>query len=162
MCLVCLQSPRCRQNAVIMNDIEIHPFEPFLPKEARLLMLGTFPPAPKRWCMPWYYPNFTNDMWRIIGLIFFNDREHFVDREHKTYRQEALQNFSERRASHSTTHARAYDAQRELPLTRISKWWNPPTSTDFSQPSPICALSSVPVSWPPRSLQDITASMPEA
>lgn len=93
MYLVCLQSPRCRQNAVIMNDIEIHPFEPFLPKEARLLMLGTFPPAPKRWCMPWYYPNFTNDMWRIIGLIFFNDREHFVDREHKTYRQEALQKF---------------------------------------------------------------------
>ena len=25
-------------------DIESHPFEPFLPKTARLLMLGTFPP----------------------------------------------------------------------------------------------------------------------
>ncbi|MDY2693179.1 MAG: uracil-DNA glycosylase family protein, partial [Prevotella sp.] len=25
--------------------IEHHPFEPFLPKEAWLLMLGTFPPA---------------------------------------------------------------------------------------------------------------------
>ena len=43
-------------------EIETHPFEPFLPADARLLMLGTFPPAPKRWCMPWYYPNYTNDM----------------------------------------------------------------------------------------------------
>ena len=53
--------------------IEIHPFEPFLPKNAKLLMLGTFPPAPKRWCMEWYYPNFTNDMWRINrGVAIFD------------------------------------------------------------------------------------------
>ena len=47
-----------------MSEVEIenHPFEPWLPKHAKLLMLGTFPPAPKRWCMPWYYPNYTNDM----------------------------------------------------------------------------------------------------
>ena len=76
----------------IMN-YEIHPFEPWLPSGARLLMLGTFPPAPKRWCMPWYYPNFTNDMWRIFGLIFFGDKETFVDAEHKTYKLEALQDF---------------------------------------------------------------------
>ena len=31
--------------------IEKHPFEPFLPENAKLLMLGTFPPAEKRWCM---------------------------------------------------------------------------------------------------------------
>lgn len=74
-------------------DIETHPFEPFLPKNARLLMLGTFPPAPKRWCMEWYYPNFTNDMWRIIGICFFSDKEHFVDVEHKTYRLAELKAF---------------------------------------------------------------------
>ena len=28
--------------------IESHPFEPFMPEDARLLMLGTFPPAEKR------------------------------------------------------------------------------------------------------------------
>ena len=49
--------------------VEEHPFEPWLPGNAKLLMLGTFPPAEKRWCMPWYYPNFQNDMWRIFGLI---------------------------------------------------------------------------------------------
>lgn len=73
--------------------IEAHPFEPFLPQNAQLLMLGTFPPSPKRWCMPWYYPNFTNDMWRIFGLIFFQDKDHFVDLERKTYRLEMLKAF---------------------------------------------------------------------
>ena len=58
-------------------EIETHPFEPWLPKDAHLLILGTFPPAPKRWCMEWYYPNFQNDMWRIFGYIFFGDKMHF-------------------------------------------------------------------------------------
>ena len=71
----------------------MHPFEPWLPEDARLLMLGTFPPAPKRWCMDWYYPNFTNDMWRIFGLLFFHDKFHFVDQERKTYRLEELKVF---------------------------------------------------------------------
>ncbi|MGI6243593.1 MAG: uracil-DNA glycosylase family protein [Prevotella sp.] len=75
------------------GEIESHPFVPFLPSNAKLLMLGTFPPAPKRWCMPWYYPNFTNDMWRIFGICFFDDKNHFVDLEHKTYRLEALKRF---------------------------------------------------------------------
>ncbi len=74
-------------------EIETHPFEPFLPAHARLLMLGTFPPAPKRWCMPWYYPNYTNDMWRIFGLHFFGDKLHFVDEAHKTFRLADIQAF---------------------------------------------------------------------
>ena len=53
------------------KNIELHPFEPFLPKGAKLLMLGTFPPSEKRWCMKFYYPNFTNDMWKIFGLCYF-------------------------------------------------------------------------------------------
>ncbi len=70
--------------------IEIHPFEPWLPADAKLLMLGTFPPAPKRWCMEWYYPNFTNDMWRIFGIIYHHDKLRFVDVERKTYRVDAI------------------------------------------------------------------------
>ena len=73
--------------------IETHPFEPWLPTNAKLLMLGTFPPAPKRWAMEWYYPNFTNDMWRIFGLIFFGDKLHFVDEANKTYRLNELKQF---------------------------------------------------------------------
>ena len=75
------------------STIETHPFVPFLPGNARLLMLGTFPPAPKRWSMAWYYPNFTNDMWRIFGLIFFGDKQYFVCQEEKTYRLDALKSF---------------------------------------------------------------------
>lgn len=74
-------------------DIETHPFEPFLPKTARLLMLGTFPPSPKRWCIDWYYPNYTNDMWRIMGVCFFGDKLHFVDEGSKTYRLGDLKSF---------------------------------------------------------------------
>ena len=71
-------------------EIETHPFEPWLPKNARLLMLGTFPPAPKRWCMEWYYPNFQNDMWRIFGYLFFGDKMNFADQEHKTFNVDAI------------------------------------------------------------------------
>ena len=60
------------------QPIESHPFVPFLPKHARMLMLGTFPPAKHRWCMEFYYPNFMNDMWRIFGICYFGDKQHFV------------------------------------------------------------------------------------
>ncbi len=76
-----------------LDNVESHPFEPWLPQNARLLMLGTFPPSPKRWCIPWYYPNFQNDMWRIFGLIFFGDKFHFVDTENKRYREVELKAF---------------------------------------------------------------------
>ena len=74
-------------------ETETHPFEPWLPANARLLLLGTFPPAPKRRCMEWYYPNYTNDMWRIFGHVFFDDKQHFVDEENKTYRLDLLKPF---------------------------------------------------------------------
>lgn len=57
---------------------EFHPFEPFLPTGARILMLGSFPPQPRRWSIDFYYPNFNNDFWRVSGLIFFGDKEHFI------------------------------------------------------------------------------------
>lgn len=76
-----------------MPPVERHPFEPFLPEGCRLLMLGSFPPSARRWAMRFYYPNFTNDMWRIFGLCFFNDRNAFVDEEHKTFRQSDLVGF---------------------------------------------------------------------
>lgn len=65
--------------------IENHPFEPFLPENSKLLMLGTFPPAEKRWCMRFYYPNYINDMWRIFGICFYNDKQHFVLEEEKRF-----------------------------------------------------------------------------
>ena len=77
-----------------MSDIiESHPFEPFLPEHAKLLMLGTFPPAAKRWCMRFYYPNFINDMWRIFGICFFDDKQYFVLEQEKRFDLERIISF---------------------------------------------------------------------
>lgn len=76
-----------------MNPTETHPFEPFLPSNARLLMLGTFPPAEKRWSMKFYYPNFQNDMWRIFGWIYFADKHHFEIPGEKRFDVEELKAF---------------------------------------------------------------------
>ena len=64
--------------------IERHPLQPFLPQKAQILMLGSFPPPKERWCMDFFYPNPQNDMWRIMGLAFFGDKEHFVEQGAKT------------------------------------------------------------------------------
>ena len=76
-----------------MEIIEQHPLKPFTPQHARLLMLGSFPPARKRWSMDFFYPNFINDMWRIYGLCFFDDKDYFVDVERKAFRKELLEVF---------------------------------------------------------------------
>lgn len=73
--------------------VERHPLSPFLPINSKVLMLGSFPPPLKRWSMPFFYPNFTNDMWRIIGLIFFGDKLHFVDSKNKTFHQPEIESF---------------------------------------------------------------------
>lgn len=73
--------------------IELHPLEPFLPDNAHLLMLGSFPPPKKRWSMDFYYPNLNNDMWRIVGFLFFNDKDYFVDKTRKAFCKDRLVDF---------------------------------------------------------------------
>ena len=74
-----------------MVEIEQHPLQPFLPPNARLLMLGSFPPPRKRWCMEFFYPNRTNMMWEIFGWVFFGDSQRLVDAERKTFKQSDIQ-----------------------------------------------------------------------
>lgn len=73
--------------------VEPHPLQPFLPANAKILFLGSFPPPRQRWCMEFYYPNFINDHWRILGEVFFSDRNHFVDLEQKRFRKELIVTF---------------------------------------------------------------------
>lgn len=75
----------------VETTTELHPLRPFLPQGCRLLMLGSFPPARKRWAMEFFYPNFINDMWRIFGICFFDDKHHFVDEERRTFRREEIE-----------------------------------------------------------------------
>lgn len=76
-----------------MKETEQHPLLPFLPPHARVLMLGSFPPPRKRWSMEFFYPNMQNDMWRIFGLHFFEDKDYFVDLPTKRFRKELIIEF---------------------------------------------------------------------
>lgn len=68
------------------DGVEYHPLHPFLPTNAKVLFLGSFPPQRKRWSMDFFYPNYINDHWRIEGAIFFGDKDHFVDAEKKCFK----------------------------------------------------------------------------
>ena len=70
--------------------IESHPLPPFLPPQARLLMLGSFPPPPSRWSMDFFYPNLQNDMWRILGLVFFGRKDYFLEDGLKGFSKERI------------------------------------------------------------------------
>lgn len=74
-------------------DTERHPFEPFLPNNATILFLGSFPPQPKRWSMPFYYPNWNNDFWRVMGLLFFENKDYFAVHGQKRFDQARVEAF---------------------------------------------------------------------
>jgi G:T/U-mismatch repair DNA glycosylase len=74
-------------------EIETHPLQPFLPENAKLLMLGSFPPPRTRWKMDFYYPNYQNDMWKIFGLVFFQNKEHFLDLANKNFKEQLIRDF---------------------------------------------------------------------
>lgn len=70
--------------------IEQHPLEPFLPANASLLFLGSFPPPQQRWSMEFFYPNWINDFWRIQGLIHFGDKTWFEVEGEKRFDKERI------------------------------------------------------------------------
>ena len=43
--------------------------------------------------MPFYYPNWINDFWRIIGLIHFNNKDHFCIINEKRFNEAAIKDF---------------------------------------------------------------------
>lgn len=73
-------------------EAEYHPLHPCIDKDTRVLFMGSFPPPMKRWAKDFlfFYPNFINDHWRIMGLIFFGDKDRLVDTANKTYRFEEI------------------------------------------------------------------------
>jgi G:T/U-mismatch repair DNA glycosylase len=73
--------------------IEKHPLLPFYPDNAKWIFLGSFPPKQERWSMDFFYPNFQNDMWRIFGLVFFNDKNYFVNTAEKSFYKEKIITF---------------------------------------------------------------------
>lgn len=71
---------------------EQHPLGFFLPENTKLLMLGSFPPPIIRWSMNFYYPNIQNDMWRILGSIFYQNTAYFLETK-KAFSEERAKTF---------------------------------------------------------------------
>jgi len=84
--------------------VETHPWAPFIPEHARILIMGTFPPRPHRWRMNFYYPNPTNDFWRMMGIIFYGDALALYDQERKMFRLDMIKALLEKEgiAMHDT------------------------------------------------------------
>ena len=77
-----------------MTDvIEMRPFPPFLPKNATVMTMGTFPPASEKRSMEFHYPNFQNDMWRVYGIVFFDDKDYFRKGEVKAFDADKIKAF---------------------------------------------------------------------
>lgn len=76
-----------------MSIHELHPLKPFLPRNTQLLILGSFPPPQHKWKMNFFYPNYQNDMWRIMGEIFYQDRSFFLNLAQKNFQLEHIKNF---------------------------------------------------------------------
>lgn len=70
--------------------IERHPWPPYAPPGARVLLMGTFPPGEHRWSMPFYYPNRTNDFWYMMGLLFYGDRYALCNADRKGFNLQAI------------------------------------------------------------------------
>ncbi|GAA0805406.1 DNA glycosylase [Psychrobacter piscatorii] len=75
------------------TKLENHPFEPVLPPNATVMMMGTFPPTADKWAMSFHYPNFYNDMWRIYGRVFFDDTDYFRVGDEKRFDPERIRDF---------------------------------------------------------------------
>ena len=75
------------------KDIETHPLPPFVMANAKVLFLGSFPPPKIRWKMDFYYPNFNNDFWRIMGVVFFDNKNKFINVQDKTFYQADIEHF---------------------------------------------------------------------
>lgn len=52
--------------------------------------MGTFPPQPKRWAMDFYYPNRTNDFWKVMGLIFLDNANALYNPATRSYDLQAI------------------------------------------------------------------------
>ena len=76
-------------------SIERHPWPPFIPHGAKFLFLGTFPPKAERWSMPFFYPNKINDFWRVMGIIFHEDKDHFWNHHDRCFNLADIKAFLE-------------------------------------------------------------------
>jgi G:T/U-mismatch repair DNA glycosylase len=70
---------------------EIHPWNWYLPKGAKILIIGTFPPTIRNWSFNFFYPNKNNYFWKILAKIAGRELQYFSGPEAVKERKELLQ-----------------------------------------------------------------------
>ncbi|MCR4620077.1 MAG: uracil-DNA glycosylase family protein [Paludibacteraceae bacterium] len=112
-------------NSDMSGRIERHPLGMFLPKDSMIMMLGSFPPKRNRWCMDFYYPNWLNDMWRIQGIVWYNDAHFFeVERENRFDKEKIIRFLKEKKIALGDTATkviRENDDSSDLHLKVVEK-----------------------------------------
>ncbi|TPP47041.1 hypothetical protein CGC20_33480 [Leishmania donovani] len=89
---------------------EDHPIGPVVHADSRVLFCGTFPPVRKS--IRFYYPNANNDMWKVLGQVFYDDADAFY-----TAASRASSLFSA-----PSKHASCHAATRALDEARIVRF----------------------------------------
>lgn len=98
----------CKMSQSEDSTVERHPWPPFIPEGARLFIMGTFPPGPHRWSMDFYYPNRTNDFWKVCGLLFLGSPDALYIKGERRFDEAAI------RALLAERHIALGDTAREV------------------------------------------------
>lgn len=79
-----------------LNDFheEEHPWKVYGTAASKVLFIGTFPPAKKRWSYEFFYPNKTNFFWKILASSQDRTLSHFSGEEAIAERKSLLDGLS--------------------------------------------------------------------
>lgn len=98
--------------------------------------------------MEFYYPNWNNDMWRIVGYLFFNDKEYFVEKTKKLSAKTGWQASCKKKASHCSIRLPPSAVCKTMPRTNSWRW----CSLRIFQPCYTSCHSVKPLSLPAKRL----------
>lgn len=119
-------------------QLESHPFEPFIPSNARVLIMGTFPPQQHRWSMPFYYPNPINDFWRVMGLIFGSDASMLLNDDGRTFNLPRIIDLCERQGIALNDTGREVRRLRDNASDKFLEIVTPVPLNDLLKQMPLC------------------------
>ncbi len=119
-------------------QVETHPLEPFLPEKGRILFLGSFPPPRERWSMEFFYPNWINDFWRIMGLLFHEDAQWFVKVGEKRFDEARIKEFARLRGLAFYDAAYRVCRLRDNASDAFLEILEPSRLEDLLRPMPLC------------------------
>lgn len=76
--------------ATQMHQTETHPWKWFVPRGAKVLVVGTFPPTKRNWSYDFFYPNKRNLFWPMVARIAGKELQYFSGAEAVNERKKLL------------------------------------------------------------------------